>query len=500
MKLFFLLCLYTTISAIASSPPKNIPPEYLSDFTMKGKVPVLNEYFDSTVKIGEPITYTTEQIDCLIRGITNGDSWSYGPTVDLPLLEGMKKHIDSIKNKKVAILGSTTPFYESMVLMLGGFPTTIDYNKPISLDTRIDTLHVEELKQSQMKFDAAISISSFEHDGLGRYGDPINPWGDLEAMRNTKEILKDDGILFLAVPIGKDSLVWNAHRIYGELRLPLLLKEYSIIDTFGLQKELILNNPLFDVSHQPIFVLKQKVKKVDIENTSKIINLNNNNIISSFQESNPIHPSAYQAFNGFHAFNGSSRMASFVKYVSKGLSIINAFETGTFHASTTNFLANCFEKVHTIEIEPNLVAQAHQSLSIYPHVTCNLGSSKDSLESILNIYKQEPAFLYLDAHWGDYFPLRDELIQIASTHPDNCVIMIDDFKVPGRPDILYDQYPQGECSYEYIADLLPTIFSDYEVVYIIPENIAFRAKCVIMPKTWYNHLKLEKFLQHTFLE
>ena len=30
-------------------------------------------------------------------------------------------------------------------------------------------------------FDCAASISSIEHSGLGRYGDQLNPWGDLVA-------------------------------------------------------------------------------------------------------------------------------------------------------------------------------------------------------------------------------------------------------------------------------------------------------------------------------
>lgn len=31
------------------------------------------------------------------------------------------------------------------------------------------------------KFDFVVSFSSMEHSGLGRYGDGINPWGDLIA-------------------------------------------------------------------------------------------------------------------------------------------------------------------------------------------------------------------------------------------------------------------------------------------------------------------------------
>jgi hypothetical protein len=63
--------------------------------------------------------------------------------------------------------------------------------------------------------------------------------------------------LFLSIPIGKDTLVWNAHRIYGKIRLPLLLKGWKLLDSFGFE------NSLFEMDTQkgrryvqPIFVLQ----------------------------------------------------------------------------------------------------------------------------------------------------------------------------------------------------------------------------------------------------
>ena len=57
-------------------------------------------------------------------------------------------------------------------------------------------------------FDAAFAISSLDHDGLGRYGDPINPTADVEAMQRLRCLLRDHGLLFLTVPVGPDALVW----------------------------------------------------------------------------------------------------------------------------------------------------------------------------------------------------------------------------------------------------------------------------------------------------
>jgi hypothetical protein len=37
------------------------------------------------------------------------------------------------------------------------------------------------LQHKLKKVDFAWSFSSFEHDGLGRYGDPLNPFAELTA-------------------------------------------------------------------------------------------------------------------------------------------------------------------------------------------------------------------------------------------------------------------------------------------------------------------------------
>ena len=51
-------------------------------------------------------------------------------------------------------------------------------------------------------FDIALSISSFDHDGLGRYGDPIDANADIRAMRLAQCLLKPNGLMFMTIPIG----------------------------------------------------------------------------------------------------------------------------------------------------------------------------------------------------------------------------------------------------------------------------------------------------------
>ena len=104
---------------------------------------------------------------------------------------------------------------------------------------------------------AVFSISSFEHDGLGRYGDPLNPNGDIESMSRMKTLLDKDGLMYLAVPLGIDTVVWNAHRFYGRVRLPMLLEGWEVVDTFGVDEQTLdMVMPLTHTAYQPIFVLR----------------------------------------------------------------------------------------------------------------------------------------------------------------------------------------------------------------------------------------------------
>lgn len=55
-----------------------------------------------------------------------------------------------------------------------------------------------------------------EHVGLGRYGDAIDPDGDLKAIAELSRVLAEGGNLLFVVPVGGDPVImFNAHRIYS---------------------------------------------------------------------------------------------------------------------------------------------------------------------------------------------------------------------------------------------------------------------------------------------
>jgi len=77
-----------------------------------------------------------------------------------------------------------------------------------------------------------------EHIGLGRYGDPIDPEGDLKAISELKRVLARGGSLLFVAPVGKPLLRFNAHRIYSPEQImrwfgELQLQGFALIDDTG---------------------------------------------------------------------------------------------------------------------------------------------------------------------------------------------------------------------------------------------------------------------------
>ena len=112
-------------------------------------------------------------------------------------------------------------------------------------DFRPANLHLSNLESKKGNLmglpfadESVASIScmhTIEHIGLGRYGDPINPEGDIEAVNELKRVTKKEGSILFVVPIGERALIeFNAHRIYTYDQVIALfggftLKEFALI-------------------------------------------------------------------------------------------------------------------------------------------------------------------------------------------------------------------------------------------------------------------------------
>ncbi|MBX7190671.1 MAG: DUF268 domain-containing protein [Sandaracinaceae bacterium] len=66
-----------------------------------------------------------------------------------------------------------------------------------------------------------------EHVGLGRYGDPLEPEGSRLAMKELARVVAPGGSLYLGVPIGRERVCFNAHRV---LAPATVLRELSQLE------------------------------------------------------------------------------------------------------------------------------------------------------------------------------------------------------------------------------------------------------------------------------
>lgn len=122
-----------------------------------------------------------------------------------------------------------------------------------------------------------------------------------------------------------------------------------------------------------------------------------------------------------------------IRDLAKKKNIKVLIETGTFLGETPIQLNKDFSKIHTIELEPRLYAQAKTHLAPLANVHVWKGNSAQVLKKILPTIDQ-PILFWLDAHFSGGFtarglfsdtPIEQELKTIISRNKAD-VILIDD--------------------------------------------------------------------------
>ena len=133
------------------------------------------------------------------------------------------------------MIGSQSPWIESLLLIHGADQvTTLEYAEIKSEHPQIHTVTPEQIRKAYLsgaapKFDAMVTFSSLEHSGLGRYGDSLNPWGDLITMAKAWCLMKPGGRALIGVPSGMDAILFNGNRLYGPIMYSHLFANWNQI-------------------------------------------------------------------------------------------------------------------------------------------------------------------------------------------------------------------------------------------------------------------------------
>ena len=245
---------------IIKGPVNKIPSILINEYSLDGKIPIQYLYRDNSVSM--KTIWSEAYLESYCNRFTPSNIFKnkHGkepyPGASRLLCLSLNKF--EVKNKHVAVIGSQTPWIEAILINLNcNTITTVEYNVPLYSGKRIKTISYKDFYRSQYKFDAIITFSSIEHSGLGRYGESLEPFVDIEAMNVIYDKLISTGFLFLGVPIGKDVLVWNVHRIYGKIRMPILIEKFHLLDCFGGKLSYLNNSSVKANGLQPVFVLQK---------------------------------------------------------------------------------------------------------------------------------------------------------------------------------------------------------------------------------------------------
>jgi len=227
-------------------PPAFPPPLLLADYSRGGALNVERGtvYLDASWGENSEREWGREWIERLVDSFRDPTFFtsSYGDVDGFAFREGVRRA--GVEGKSILVIGSSWPWIESLLLAEGAaHVTTLDY-LPISSDhPRVTTLQPAEARRLYQAgrlgpFGGVVSYSSVEHSGLGRYGDGLNPWGDVQTISRAWCASSPGAFLLLGVPSGAlgssggsclgaaEGVEWNSGRVYGVRTWPHLVANW----------------------------------------------------------------------------------------------------------------------------------------------------------------------------------------------------------------------------------------------------------------------------------
>jgi SAM-dependent methyltransferase len=128
-------------------------------------------------------------------------------------------------------------------------PTEFYDYRPADLKLSNLSTHFSDLCQLPFATNSISSLSCMhvvEHVGLGRYGDQINPEGDLKAFEELKRVVAPGGRLLLVIPIGTERIQFNAHRIYSSRSIKNIFSDWVLEELYLIPDKSYSNIPILN--------------------------------------------------------------------------------------------------------------------------------------------------------------------------------------------------------------------------------------------------------------
>ncbi len=130
-------------------------------------------------------------------------------------------------------IGSRVDGFISHLMLIGQKVRMIDI-RPADLGLEgVDFVQADATNLDGIEDGSVESLSALcspEHFGLGRYGDPIDPEACFKFFSAVSGKMKHDGHVYICVPVGKEHVEFNAHRVFAP---------QTVIKSFGAEMSLV---------------------------------------------------------------------------------------------------------------------------------------------------------------------------------------------------------------------------------------------------------------------
>lgn len=174
-----------------------------------------------------------------------------------------------------------------------------------------------------------------------------------------------------------------------------------------------------------------------------------------------------------------SPLADLARELARAGDLRDFVETGTYVGQALGWAARGFERVWTVELNPDYLAQAKINNPGLANITYLQGDSASELPKIMSRLKG-PALFWLDAHAGagffaneDICPLVEELETVLASPHEHCIIVDDAraFLAPPPPPFDYRKWPSLDQIFTAVAKRPGyNIVTIADVLIIVPDR------------------------------